>query len=389
MGKKSKHNKHNKNNGQQRKYDDLWGVGEKTKYLPATTGYITPIKPASPPVPQEIKISMEKSNVSHNFESVSDTQKDINIIVSRNGVFERRENEIGIFTYQLCEAKDDNEIIGLKEMLYIPLALKLPKLPVALLQQVHHFFKDVCEKQGGVEAAVQIFWNREVKSYFIYVNEQIVTTGSVNFVRDEELEKKHLLVMDIHSHNTMNAFWSATDDRDEKGTRLFGVIGKLEDFIPEMKFRLGVSGRFIDLELDEVFDSTTFLASYPEEWLEKVKKPVATTYSGWDRDDWNREYLDGFGNYRGYDNYNNHGSGYKSPYVKPIDTRKPSERFDDQAQQTALANDDAMARIIDPEYQVEDVVNLIKNFDSDERELLYVLLDDENVLDGLWDNNKP
>ena len=37
--------------------------------------------------------------------------------------------------------------------------------------------------------------------------------------------------MDIHSHNTMGAFWSGTDNADEKETRLFGVLGKITSIL--------------------------------------------------------------------------------------------------------------------------------------------------------------
>ena len=35
-------------------------------------------------------------------------------------------------------------------------------------------------------------------------------------------------VMEVHSHHTMRAYFSATDDRDETARRVYGVIGRLD-----------------------------------------------------------------------------------------------------------------------------------------------------------------
>ena len=61
-------------------------------------------------------------------------------------------------------------------------------------------------------------------------------------------------VMDIHSHGHMDAFFSCTDDSDEKGLRLYVVVGRLDTLLPEVEIRLGVYGYFIPLSVEEVFD---------------------------------------------------------------------------------------------------------------------------------------
>jgi PRTRC genetic system protein A len=61
-------------------------------------------------------------------------------------------------------------------------------------------------------------------------------------------------VLDIHSHGSMKAFFSQTDDRDEQGLRLYVVVGRLDMLIPEVEMRLGIYGYFAPIELREVFD---------------------------------------------------------------------------------------------------------------------------------------
>ena len=51
----------------------------------------------------------------------------------------------------------------------------------------------------------------------------------------------------------MGAFFSGTDNKDEQGLRLFGVVGNLSGVL-RMKMRLGVYGYFNQVELKDVFE---------------------------------------------------------------------------------------------------------------------------------------
>jgi len=60
-------------------------------------------------------------------------------------------------------------------------------------------------------------------------------------------------VMDIHSHGSMGAYFSDTDDRDEQGLRLSMVVGRLNTPTPEISIRVGIYGYFKNVEFEEVF----------------------------------------------------------------------------------------------------------------------------------------
>lgn len=49
-------------------------------------------------------------------------------------------------------------------------------------------------------------------------------------------------VVDLHSHNSMPAFFSGTDNADEQGFRLYCVIGRIDTDAPEIACRAGVYG---------------------------------------------------------------------------------------------------------------------------------------------------
>ncbi len=124
------------------------------------------------------------------------------------------------------------------------------KIPYGILMDVVTFFK----RNPRKEAAVQVFYNLETEKYEIYYPEQKVTSASVVFTRNHDMENDKVLVMDIHSHGTMSAFFSSIDDNDEKGTRLFMVFGNLDKKEITHKLRAGIAGNYKMLKLSDVFE---------------------------------------------------------------------------------------------------------------------------------------
>ena len=62
------------------------------------------------------------------------------------------------------------------------------------------------------------------------------------------------VIAEFHSHGRHRAFFSATDDNDEQGFRVYGVVGRLDTAQPELALRLGIYGHFAPLEWQQVFD---------------------------------------------------------------------------------------------------------------------------------------
>ena len=62
------------------------------------------------------------------------------------------------------------------------------------------------------------------------------------------------VVDEFHSHGSSRAFFSATDDRDEQGFRIYGVAGCLDTPLPELSLRVGVYGHFAPVEWPQLFD---------------------------------------------------------------------------------------------------------------------------------------
>ena len=77
--------------------------------------------------------------------------------------------------------------------------------------------------------------------------DQSATPASVQF------DDNPMSVVDIHSHATMDPFWSSTDDADELGLRFYVVIGNLDQPMPTARARVGVYGLHMDVPLSTIF----------------------------------------------------------------------------------------------------------------------------------------
>lgn len=112
----------------------------------------------------------------------------------------------------------------------------IPKIPERILQEIIRYFR----KDLQQEMVVQIlFMNNEFLINLPHI--QYSTKVSVSYCF--QIPVGALLVVTIHSHNTMPAFFSDTDDKDEEMPGLYGVVGCL-DRSPQLKLRASVDGSF-------------------------------------------------------------------------------------------------------------------------------------------------
>ena len=99
-------------------------------------------------------------------------------------------------------------------------------------------------------------------AYRLVVPEQAGTASSLSY------RPPAGVVAEFHSHGKTRAFFSGTDDRDEQGFRIYGVVGKLDTPWPELRLRVGVYGHFAPVKWSQVFDGPSpgvrLLAEEPE-----------------------------------------------------------------------------------------------------------------------------
>lgn len=99
--------------------------------------------------------------------------------------------------------------------------------------------------------------NSELEQYLAITWENEYRLTAPPQERSEASVKYHTLpslIMDIHSHGYMRAFFSITDNKDEQGLCFYMVVGKLDTLLPEVELRLGTYGYFVPLGIEDAFD---------------------------------------------------------------------------------------------------------------------------------------
>ena len=81
-------------------------------------------------------------------------------------------------------------------------------------------------------------------------------------------EERYLHYADIHSHNTMPAKFSHTDDLDEKATRVYLVVGRLDRYFPQVEARISCNGRFVTIPVSQIIAPLPM--DFPGHWADTV-----------------------------------------------------------------------------------------------------------------------
>lgn len=152
------------------------------------------------------------------------------------------------------------------------------KIPFELLSQVRSFFRQVIEKKGvALEAMIWILWSQD-KGYYLFVPDQKV--GHASAVYDwSGVPAGSSVVVDIHSHANFNAFFSGTDDNDDRNSiRYSMVIGHNDKPGFDYKLRFNYLGQKTTVDLNEIFQEVVHDTTIPETWVEKVTVASAPSH---------------------------------------------------------------------------------------------------------------
>jgi PRTRC genetic system protein A len=178
-------------------------------------------------------------------------------LVTKTGTWLIQKNRTGYYGVK----KSDKGISTLPASKEYPSAffdLEYGKIPNDLLLKVVAFFRDIMKRYNDAEAFIQIYWDKTESRYIIHVPKQRISKGSVNYDALENLDNidrdRYVFAYECHSHNSMGAFWSGTDDRDEKELRIYGVFGQLDKDAYANKHRFFVGEEMIDVDISLVFD---------------------------------------------------------------------------------------------------------------------------------------
>ena len=143
----------------------------------------------------------------------------------------------------------------------------LPLIPMSLIGQIIAFFRSFMREHEEYEALALIYWDKLEQEYFAYVPKQTVQKSHLDADLSDcpyDDESRFIRYADIHSHNSMEAFFSAEDDWDESETGLYLVLGELDHFFPEIKARIFCGGSFVPIDPGTVIEGLE--REYPKDW---------------------------------------------------------------------------------------------------------------------------
>ena len=112
-------------------------------------------------------------------------------------------------------------------------------------------FAAKAKADAPLEGAASLLWDHRKKAWRIEYPDIIgeATAASIRY-RQVEPGPDESLAIDLHSHGRLDAFFSATDDEDDRGAvKISAVFGNLDTDKPTVAFRLCVLGLYIPINV--------------------------------------------------------------------------------------------------------------------------------------------
>lgn len=253
------------------------------------TGRLT--TPSNDPKVEAALAELAPLMCSHHFsvEEAEASTKDIRFIVGYNGVNVMHKTMLnGNQVYMIHKADKIPGLPRLEPTLRFTPTIKFPK---TLLRTILAAFKAVYDRDS-TEAAAQVYRNRETGEYFIYYpvqqNSPAQSTYKNDLAATETLRKEHDLLMELHSHASMNSFFSGTDDANEKLLLYYVVFGKFNTPRASFSGRVKVADMAQSLDIGDVFEGATdddlLLSDLPTTFGDILEKATIHKYEPPTRD---------------------------------------------------------------------------------------------------------
>ncbi len=194
------------------------------------------------------------------FDELIETFDFYNIIFAADGMYIGTKSDFGISIDKIDSVKYSNvKLLKFGENAAIYPFIPKPNLEVFI--KIIEIFKYVYDKVKS-EICVNVYYDKKTKQFITNIEQQLVNSVHVGYDYDEkfEMSKDYVRYLQIHSHHTMGASFSGTDDADEKLTSLcyYGVVGKLNEdssfYNVDSKFRIWNGLRFVPIAFDDVFN---------------------------------------------------------------------------------------------------------------------------------------
>lgn len=110
-------------------------------------------------------------------------------------------------------------------------------------------FAAKAKADAPIESAATLLWNHRDKTWRIEYPE-VIGEASASRIQYRQVESgpDESIALDLHSHGHLGAFFSTTDDDDDRGAvKISAVFGNLDTDKPTVAFRLCVLGLYIPI----------------------------------------------------------------------------------------------------------------------------------------------
>jgi len=197
------------------------------------------------------------------------------VVMQNDGIYEVRENRLGVFVIRTIKAK----FYGLENTLKEGFTSKIPKIPKEKFAELLSFYKYVYKLYNS-EVYVSLYYNLKKKEFHFYVPNQIVSKAKVKYEDHTpeifEIEKDSVHVLEAHSHNTMGGMFSPIDDKDQQECDVIHlVIGDILDINPSYSLRFAHGDNKVNINAEDIFDlgisSDINIDELFPEWENRIK----------------------------------------------------------------------------------------------------------------------
>jgi PRTRC genetic system protein A len=142
--------------------------------------------------------------------------------------------------------------------------MEYPRIPEIFLKNMLEIAGWQRGKRGKhLEVVFRVAWNEEDGDWMLDIPAQEQYEA---FCKPLSKEPENTL-LEIHSHHVMPAAFSSQDNLDERGFRLYGVMGEFGKK-PVLHLRLGIHGHFADVSASDFMELPDGL----EDWAEKSQE---------------------------------------------------------------------------------------------------------------------
>lgn len=118
------------------------------------------------------------------------------------------------------------------------------------LRLVRKFYQQAIHKFPN-ECSAWVTFSRSTGDFRYYDLEEIVASRDFLQVQRPSLPDDEILILDIHSHGSIPAFFSGTDNQDDRGEfKIAGVLGNIDTDELTGEFRLCAGGLFIPVKIN-------------------------------------------------------------------------------------------------------------------------------------------